>query len=127
MRIVVAGDLFWRCDELATAIVRRLVARHGPDITIALGGGNGVDNSFSAACRALDIAIDYRPVEFARVGDYQFQHREMLRPAAQLCIILHRSLSGDERVKDLARQAIAAGVPTYLIADERGVPRRLSG
>jgi hypothetical protein len=49
----------------------------------------------------------------------------MLRPDAQLCIILHRSLGEDERVKDLARQAIAEGVPTYLIANERGVPRRL--
>jgi hypothetical protein len=30
-------------------------------------------------------------------------------------------------VRDLAWQAIEAGMPTYLIADERGVPRRLSG
>ena len=50
MRIVAGGDWFWRCNVLATAIVRRLVARYGADIVIALGGGNGVDQSFAVAC-----------------------------------------------------------------------------
>jgi hypothetical protein len=59
------------------------------------------------------------------VGDHHYQHREILRPGAGLCVILHRSMGDDQRVKDLARQAIEAGVPAYLIADERGVPRRL--
>ena len=54
-----------------------------------------------------------------------WQHREMLRPGAGLCVILHRSLGDDERVKDPARQAIGGGVPTYLVRDERGVPWRL--
>jgi hypothetical protein len=125
MRIVVGGDWFWRCNALATAIVRRLIARYGPDIVIAHGGGNGVDNSFSVACRTLGIASDYRPVEFARVTDHQYQHREMLRPGAGLCIIVHRSLRDDERVKDLARQAIGAGVPTDWVRDEREVPWQL--
>jgi hypothetical protein len=49
----------------------------------------------------------------------------MLRPGAGLCVVFQRSMGDDEQVKDLARQAIEAGVPTYLIADERGVPRRL--
>jgi hypothetical protein len=66
MRIVVGGDWFWSCNVLATAIVRRLVTRYGADIVIALGGGNGVDQSFAVACRALGVAIDYRPVELAR-------------------------------------------------------------
>jgi hypothetical protein len=127
MRIVVGGDWFWRCNVLATAIVRRLVARYGAEIVIALGGGNGVDQSFAVACRALGVAIDYHPIEYYGVGDYRLENRELLRPGAALCIVFHRSMGDDERVKDLARQAIEAGVPTYLIADERGVPRRLSG
>jgi len=116
---------FWRCDDLATAIVRRLRARYGPDITIAQSGSPGVDQSFPVACGALGVAIENRKVEFAHAGDFRYQHREMLRPGAGLCLILHRS-AFDERTKDLARQAIAADVPTYLIADERGVPRRMS-
>jgi hypothetical protein len=115
---------FWRCDDLATAIVRRLMARYGPDITIAQSGSPGVDQSFPVACRALGVAIEYRKVEFAHAGDFRYQNREMLRPGAGLCCILHRTAL-DERTKDLARQAIEMGVPTYLIADGRGVPRRL--
>ena len=77
------------------------------------------------ACRELGVAIDFRQCNFAHIGDFRYQNREMLRPGAGLCLILHRS-AFDERMKDLARQAIEAGVPKYLIADERGVPRRLS-
>jgi hypothetical protein len=45
MCIVVAGDRFWRCDELVTAIVRRLMARYGSDIVIVQSGGNRVDHA----------------------------------------------------------------------------------
>ena len=38
-------------------------------------------------------------------------------------MIVHRSLL-DAGTKDMARQAIAAGVPTYLIDSEQGVRRR---
>jgi hypothetical protein len=48
----------------------------------------------------------------------------MLRAGASLCVILHRSVL-DARTKDLARQAIEAGVPTYLIDSEDGKVRRL--
>lgn len=54
----------------------------------------------------------------------RFRNREMLRAAAGLCLIVHRSLM-DAGSKDLAWQAITTGVPTYLIADEEGKPRRL--
>jgi len=54
----------------------------------------------------------------------RFRNREMLRAGASLCVILHRSVL-DARTKDLARQAIEAGVPTYLIDSEEGKVRRL--
>jgi hypothetical protein len=38
MRILVTGDRFWGCYDLAAAILRRLVARYGPDIIIIRGG-----------------------------------------------------------------------------------------
>jgi hypothetical protein len=49
----------------------------------------------------------------------------MLRAGVGLCLILHRSIL-DARTKDPARQAIAAGVPTYLIDSDEGRPRRLN-
>ena len=72
----------------------------------------------------MGVAADYCRVEYDRIGDYSRQHQRMLRPGTQLCVILSRGVL-DERAKDLARQAIAMGIPTYLIADERGRPRAL--
>jgi hypothetical protein len=43
---------------------------------------------------------------------------------AGLCVILHRSLL-NVGTKDLARQAIAAGIPTYLTDSEHAAPRRV--
>ena len=36
--IVIAGDRFWSCVQLAVDVLRRLLARYGPDIVIAIGG-----------------------------------------------------------------------------------------
>ncbi len=71
-------------------------------------------------------AADFHSADFARLGDHRFRHREPLRPGAGLCVIVHRPPL-DERSKDLPRQALAAYVPTYLIEDERAVPRRFRG
>jgi hypothetical protein len=124
MRIIVAGDRFWNCDQVAENIVRRLVAHYGSDIVIALGGGPGVDQSFSMACRRLGVTIDLYLADLSHLGDDRFGNRELLRRGAGLCILVHRSTL-DEGSRDLAQQAIAAGVPTYLIDSEHGNPRRL--
>jgi hypothetical protein len=42
-----------------------------------------------------------------------------------MCVAVHSSLTRSEKTKDCARQAIAAGIPTYLIIADDGVPRRL--
>jgi len=49
----------------------------------------------------------------------------MIRAGAELCIVVHRSLATSRGDKDCALQAIAAGIPTYLIDSEEAVPRRL--
>jgi hypothetical protein len=48
----------------------------------------------------------------------------MILKGARLCLIFHRSVL-DEASDDLRRQAIDAGVPTYLIDSDEGRPRRL--
>jgi hypothetical protein len=60
MRIVITGERSWRCDELATAVVRRLVKRYGANLTIVHGGQSGVDESFNTACKILEIALEVR-------------------------------------------------------------------
>jgi YspA, cpYpsA-related SLOG family len=122
MRIVIAGDRFWNCNRLAEAVLRRLIARYGPDTVIVLGGGPGVEWAFSEACERLEIAKDVYLADFAHVADYRYANRELLGRGAGLCVIVHRAPL-DDRSRDLARQAIAAGVPTYLIDSEEGKPK----
>jgi hypothetical protein len=50
---------------------------------------------------------------------------EMVRAGAELCIALHRFLPGSKGTKDCCCQAIAAGIPTWLIGSEAGKPKRL--
>jgi hypothetical protein len=127
MRIVVAGDQFWPCHKLASAILRRMLARYGPDIVIVHGDDTGVAESFATAAKGQRIRTEEHVADFAHLGKeaIRFRNREMLRAGAQLCVILRRSVL-DAGTRDLARQAIEASVPTYLIADEQGVPRRLT-
>jgi hypothetical protein len=49
----------------------------------------------------------------------------MVRAAAGLYIVVHRSLATSRGVKDCARQSIEAGLPTYLINSDEGRPKRL--
>jgi SLOG family YspA-like protein len=53
MRIVATGDTGWECRELASRVLRRLVARYGPDIVTVHGNEPGVDSSFADAAREL--------------------------------------------------------------------------
>jgi len=50
----------------------------------------------------------------------------MIEKGADLCIALHRSIAKSTRTKDCIRQALAAGIPTYLIDNDRAIPRRMN-
>jgi hypothetical protein len=68
MRMLVLGDRCLECRELATTILRRLLARYGPDIVIIHGGESGVDESFSAACQELGLTTEVRLANWHRTG-----------------------------------------------------------
>jgi len=127
MRIVVTGDRFWRCNQLAATILRRLVARYGREILIVHGGDPGVDESFATACKRLGIAVEACLSDWYRAGSPPGPRRNqaMIESGADLCIALHRSIATSTRTKDCVRQALAAGIPAYLVEDERAIPRRI--
>jgi hypothetical protein len=54
-----------------------------------------------------------------------FDYLWFVNAGADLCIALHRTLETSKGTKDCIRQALAAGIPTYLIEDNQGIPRRL--
>jgi hypothetical protein len=49
----------------------------------------------------------------------------MVASKPDLCVAFHRSMETSEGTKDCVRQALAAGIATYLVEDATGVPRRL--
>jgi hypothetical protein len=118
MRIVETGDRSWQCDELATAILRRLFQRYGPNLTIVHGGQNGVDESFNKACKNLEIAVEVRLANWPQTGHPMIgnKNRELIKDGADLCIALHRSISRSERTSIAELQS---GSPTSTNAAQK--------
>jgi YspA, cpYpsA-related SLOG family len=127
MRILVAGDRHWRCDDLAEQILSRLLARYGPDLVIVHGGACGVDNAFDEACRELGIVAEAHLADGRGLGNIAGpqRNREIVESGADLCVALHRSIETSKGTKDCMRQALAAGIPVWLIESEQGVPKRV--
>src|SRR5262245_37607263 len=126
MRIILTGDRFWPGHKLVAEVIRRLTAKYGQDIVIAHGDDTGIDEAVATVCRGFRIRAVVYPCDWDRLGaDAEiFRNREIVRAGADLCVIVCRSQLG-KGLKDLARQALAAEVPTYLIGDEEGRPLRL--
>jgi hypothetical protein len=104
MRIVITGDRAGSCNEPASVVLRRLIARYGPEIIVVHGGGDGVDASFAEAAKALGIAIEVRAISrettmFPMVGQ---RNHELLRGGANLCVAVHRQVASCEKTVDLS-------------------------
>jgi YspA, cpYpsA-related SLOG family len=127
MRILVTGDRHWRCDELAEQIFNCLLARYGPGLVIVHGGAPGVDNAFATACHELGIMAEPHVADWYRLGNIAgpARNREMVEAGADLCIALHRSIETSKGTKDCVRQALAAGIPIWLVEDEQAAPKRV--
>jgi hypothetical protein len=102
-----------------------MTAKYGPDIDIVHGDETGVAESFATAARGQRIRTKEHPIDFGHLGDgaIRFRNRTMLRGAG-LCVIVHRSVL-EAGTKELGHQALSGEVPTYVIKDEEGVPKRL--
>jgi hypothetical protein len=53
------------------------------------------------------------------------RNREMVQAGADLCIALHRSIETSKGTRDCVRQALAAGIPVWLIESEEAIPKRV--
>jgi YspA, cpYpsA-related SLOG family len=124
IRIVVSAERAWACDELVMLVFQQLIARYRRDIVIVHGGCPGVDESFYKACKSLGVAVEVRLAEWPQTGMPTIGTRncELIKPGADLCIALHRSVRTSQRTRDCALQAIQAGISTFLIEDEQAIP-----
>ena len=126
MRIVMAGERAWACDELAIVVLQRLIARYGREMVIVHGGAVGVDESFSRACKSLSVDVEVRLANWPQTGHPTIgsKNHELIKDGADLCIAFHGSIGTSQRTRDWVSKAIQAGVPTFLIEDENATPRR---
>jgi YspA, cpYpsA-related SLOG family len=127
MRIVVSGDTGWQCRELAERVLRRLVARYGPDIVIIHGNEPGVDSSFAAAATELGVATEMRVIDRHRTGHPTVgqRNRELLLGGVDMCIAVHSRIAACPRTLDLVHQALQDSIPTYGIENVHAIPRRI--
>jgi hypothetical protein len=124
--IILAGEGSWKCDELATAIVRRLITRYGHEIVIVHGDPTGVVDSFQVACKELGIRTETRVPNW-RIGAPPLRLRtdELFNGGVDLCIAVHRFIGICHRTVDCVRRAVRSGIPTFLIEDDTAAPRRI--
>ncbi len=67
------------------------------------------------------------PIGRAWATSRGLRNRQMVEAGADLCIALHRSIETSKGTKDCVRQALVAGIPVYLIEDERANPKGITG
>jgi hypothetical protein len=70
------------------------------------------------------MGLPWSAIDFSDAGNFHYWRREMRWPGADICLILDRSTLVEKTV-DPVKRAIAADVPTYLIANDRGIARRM--
>jgi hypothetical protein len=128
-RVIITGDRAWQCDELATRVVARLIERYGRErLVLVHGAATGVDSAIDRAGILARVEREPHPADWKRQGNRAgpIRNGEMVSKGADLCIAVHRFLMNSKGTKDCCRQAIAAGVPTWLIDSDDGEPRRLT-
>jgi hypothetical protein len=126
MRILVVGEGSWKCDKLATSIVRRLIARYDHEIVIVHGDPTGVVESFQVACKELGIRTETRvPDWLIGAPPLRLRTDELFNGGVDLCIAVHRFIGICHRTVDCVRRAVRSGVPTFLIEDNTAALRRI--
>jgi hypothetical protein len=79
------------------------------------------------ACRELGIQAEAHLANWKGLGNIAgpAPNREMVEAGADLCIALQLTIQTSNGTKDCVRQALAAGVPVWLIDSEEVLPTRL--
>ena len=126
MRVLVTGDRFWECKALADRVVAPSGSRYGADLVVIHGGAAGVDTSFHLACQKHGVTLKPFRTNWQALGKLAGpeRNREMVASGPDLCIALHRQIEASKGTKDCVRQALAAGIPVWLIEDDSATPRR---
>jgi hypothetical protein len=79
------------------------------------------------ACQTLGVTVEPHLADWKGLGNIAGPRRnqEMVQAGADLWVALHRSIETSKVTRDCVREALAAGIPVWLIEDERTVPKRV--
>ncbi len=125
-RVLVTGSRYWTCHVVARQVIARLKARYG-EVDIVQGAAAGVDHAFAEAAYEAGCGVASFPADWFKHGKAAGPKRnaEMVAAGADLCIAVHRDLSGSKGTRDCVRQALAAGIPVWLIDSEEVTLKRI--
>lgn len=126
MHVVLAADRRWKCFGLAERIVSRLATRYGRGLRLAITDDTAIAaQTATLATDKLKVPLTIHPTDEALGGLAAAFRNHAMVESGGMVVILHRSLAWSRQCRNLARQALGAGVPVYLIASEDGEPERL--
>lgn len=147
MRVLITGSRTWNLPaDVAEDIVRRMMARSSPSpLTIVHGAcETGIDAAFDKAARACGATVERYPADWddidhpdavvrrSRSGRLYnanagpTRNQKMVDTGGfALCVAFSQDLKASRGTADCVRRALAASIPTYLIADDSATPRRI--
>lgn len=142
-RVLITGSRDWRIDDLAEVIVTRLLVRYGPTLLIVHGDcPTGVDASFREACKTVGVDQEPHPARWDDIhcsGAVVRKRRDgtsynanagpirnsaMVALGADVCLAFSRNLAQSRGTRDCVGKAIRTGIPTWLVAEDRGPETR---
>lgn len=144
MRVIVTGDRKWYAPDMAEQVLNRLILRYGPGLVVVHGAATGIDRSFAEACGEVGVDQEAHPARWEELDHPEavirydkrnrpynanagpIRNQTMVDDGAEMCLAFHRAISSSKGTKDCARRALAAGIPSYLIASEAAEPKRLA-
>lgn len=118
MKIVVCGSRDWDNYSTVYATIKKVAS---PDDIIIHGACRGADWLARSAARALGLAIDQYPAEWARLGRAAgpIRNQKMIdEEHPDLVIAFHLDIDKSKGTKDMVGRARAAGIPVMLIDQE---------
>jgi hypothetical protein len=69
MRVIISGDRYWNCPELAARVVERQIARYGRQgLTIVPGADVGIDAAFARAATLAEVEQEPHPIDRQSFG-----------------------------------------------------------
>jgi hypothetical protein len=126
-RVLITGSRDWTPIALVESILTRLKDRHGSALIVAHGDcPTGIDATFRRACEAMGIGEQRYPAAWETLGKAAgpIRNTAMVQAGADVCLAFSTNLTLSRGTSDCARKAIAAGIPTWLVAEDRGPDTR---